>query len=56
MWGVGFDWITENLYVATVSGYIRACNTTKATGGLICATVLSGQGTVMGIALDPLHG
>ena len=53
--GLAFDWITGNMYVGTYDGHILACDTVR-TSTLICATMLSNQGTVNGIALHPVAG
>ena len=53
--GLAFDWITGTIYVGTVDGYILACDPTR-TANLTCATVLSNQGWVYGISLNPVEG
>ena len=50
-----FDWITGNLYVVTATGYIYACDT-WTTGSLTCVALLTGQGDVEGLALNPMDG
>ena len=55
MQGLTWDWITGNLYVVTSGGNIIACSTTLARS-FICATVVTGQGDVEGLALNPTQG
>ena len=52
-WGLGVDWITGNIYAVTHNGFIIACNNAKEIGSFACVPVLSGLGTVKGIALNP---
>ena len=55
MYTLKFDWIGGNLYVGTASGYILACyaGTERA---FSCYPVLSNQGDIKGLALDPNQG
>ena len=55
MQGLSFDWITANLYVVTGGGNIIACDT-NLERAFTCATVLTGQGDVEGLALHPTKG
>ena len=50
-----FDWLTGNIYLATSEGHILACNA-QTNSSLNCASTLSGQGSVYGIAVDPNQG
>ena len=53
--GLAFDWITGNVYAVAEDGDILACDGNPGRN-FSCATVLSGQGTLTGIALDPVQG
>lgn len=50
--GLAYDWIADNLYVATDSA-VLACNNDKP---FRCATLLRHRGPTYGIALDPNEG
>ena len=54
-YGLAFDWITGNIYASTGNGFILVCDRTR-TSNLTCATVLSNQGDLYGIALNPAEG
>ena len=53
--GLAFDWVTGNVYIATWGGFVLACDGTLERN-LKCVTILSGQGKLVGIALDPGQG
>ena len=53
--GLDFDWITHNLYVVSEGGYVFACKSTKR-GSMNCYIIVTGQGRIYGIAVDPNHG
>ena len=55
MQGLAFDWGTSNLYAVTDGGYVLACDPSH-TPPFTCATVLSNQGDVEGIAVNPVEG
>ena len=52
---LAFDWITGNIYAVTFGGYILACDA-ATDRNFSCATVLSGQGSLRGITLNPVEG
>ena len=52
---LAFDWITDNIYVASGRGTILACDVRKKRT-LSCARVMTGQGDIRDIALDPING
>ena len=54
LWGLGYDWVTRNIYVVSGGGFILACNG-EVGGRFSCATVLSGQGHLHGIAVNPIQ-
>ena len=55
MRGLALDWISGKLYGVGRAGFVFVCPTTT-TGNISCTTVLSGQGALKGIALDPNSG
>ena len=55
IWGLDYDWIGDTLYAVTTKGFVIACNT-GAGQAIKCATVLSGFGTMRGVALNPIAG
>ena len=55
IFGLAFDWITGNVYVVTWNGFILACDGSLERN-FTCVTVLSGLGSVTGLALDPADG
>ena len=54
-YAVDFDWITNSLYIATGGGHILACNAGHRKT-LRCSEVLTGQGIIEGISLNPPDG
>ena len=55
IYGLAFDWITSNLYGVSSNGIVFACNTTA--GPMIeCIALLSGQGNLYGIVVNPIEG
>ena len=50
--GLAYDWIADNLYVAT-HRFVLSCNYDAT---FRCVTLVSGQGLLNGIALDPNEG
>ena len=54
-WGLAWDWIAGRIYLVTGGGFVIACD-----GRLVrkpkCAAVLSDQGALYGIAVDPTKG
>ena len=55
--GLAYDWIAENLYVATEDGFILACNDgARTTQGFRCRTLLTRQGQAVGITVNPNEG
>ena len=50
-----FDWIAQNLYVVSSQGFILACDG-RVNRPFRCDPVLRGQGSVVGIALNPNEG
>ena len=55
IWGMEYDWIGDTVYAVTDKGFVIACNT-GAEQVIRCATVLSGLGTIRGVALNPTSG
>ena len=53
--GLAYDWISGNVYVVTLGGFIFACDTVRK-NGLVCAAVLWSQRHTEGIALHPQAG
>ena len=53
--GLAFDYITRNVYGVSWEGYIFACKVLP-NGKLKCANLLTRQGNLHGIALDPNNG
>ena len=49
------DWITGNLYGVSRNGIVFVCNTSSSEL-LDCEVLLSGQGDLIGIALNPIEG
>ena len=49
------DWITGNLYGVSENGHVFVCETFES-GMLSCENLVTGQGNVQGIALDPNNG
>ena len=56
MRGLAFDWITTNLYGVSWNGHVFVCQASGENGELNCTNLLSGQGKLNGIALDPNNG
>ena len=60
MHALAFDWIAENLYVATRAGYVVVCHDdARATKAFHCRPVLflcKFYGDLRGIAVDPNEG
>lgn len=56
--GLAFDWITTNLYGVGWNGQVFVCipSSSSTIGWLTCADLLTGQGNLNGIALDPNNG
>ena len=56
--GLAYDWIAENLYVATHYGFILACNSgdARTIQEFSCRTLLTDQGKAVGIAVNPNEG
>lgn len=55
LYGLALDWVTGNIYIASWGGFVLACDG-RPTAPFTCATVLTGQGHLSGIALDPVAG
>ena len=55
IYGLAFDWVTKNLYGVSSNGIAFACNTTAGTM-LHCVMLISGQGALYGIAVNPYEG
>ena len=57
-YALDFDWLTRNLYMGTHNGDIVACGTQleSSSSATNCAAVVTGQGHVLGIALNPVQG
>ena len=53
--GKGFDWITGYVYMVFSGGYLLACEG-RHSREFACATILTGQGDLRGIALNPTQG
>ena len=51
---LSFDWVTGNIYVASDSGFILACDG-KLEKTFPYAELLPGQGEVNGIAVNPIE-
>ena len=52
--GLAYDWITSNIYAVTRGGFILACSDSRRSARTFgCGTVLSSQGDLRGIALNP---
>ena len=54
--GLAFDWITMNLYGVSWNGHVFVCQAPGENGELNCRNLLTGQGTLNGIAVDPNNG
>ena len=55
IYGLAFDWITNNLYGVSQGGHIFACTETS-NGTFDCYTLRDDQGKVNGIAVHPNEG
>ena len=55
IYGLAFDWITNNLYGVSQGGHIFACKETS-NGTFDCYTLRDDQGNVNGIAINPNEG
>ena len=53
--GVAFDWVTGNLYLVSSDGFVLVCNG-SLDRAFNCATVINGQGDLIGIVLNPGEG
>ena len=52
-----YDWIAENLYVATYDGHILVCNgDARVTRTFRCVHLLETQINLRAIAVDPIEG
>ena len=57
IWAIDLDWVTGNLFGATRNGYIFVCKSTEGVvGSWMCRTLLSDQGGLQGIAVNPNAG
>ena len=52
IYGLAFDWIANVIYAVSLRCQVIACSSTR----FRCATVISGQANVDGIAVHPIHG
>ena len=55
MFGLALDWISGKLYGVGRTGSVFVCPTSTI-GNITCTTVLSDQGVLSGIAVDPNSG
>ena len=55
IYGLAVDWITGNVYGGGSGGDLFVCRPVK-TGEMACETLLSDQGQINGIVLDPNSG
>ena len=57
MHGLAYDWIAENVYIATGQGHIVACSDdARATKEFRCRALIRGEGNLSGIVVDPNEG
>ena len=56
IYGLDFDWIAGNIYMASEDGYVLTCDAKRALeSSLRCTVLVQSLSNLYGLAIDPIE-